>query len=38
MWMFQNDAVRVTRLMMPVRARADGPVDQILAVLYPDRS
>ena len=38
MWMFQNDAIRVTRLMMPVRSRADGPVDQILAVLYPDRT
>jgi hypothetical protein len=38
MWMFQNEAVRVTRLMMPVRSRADGPVDQILAVLYPDRA
>ena len=38
MRMFQNDAIRVTRLMMPVKSRADGPVDQILAVLYPDRT
>jgi hypothetical protein len=38
MWMFQNDAIRVTRLMMPIKSRPDGPVDQILAVLYPDRA
>jgi hypothetical protein len=38
MWMFQNNAVHVTRLMMPVRSRADGPIDQIVAVLYPDRA
>jgi hypothetical protein len=38
MWMFQNDAIRVTRLMMPIKSRPDGPVDQILAVLYPDRT
>jgi hypothetical protein len=38
MWMFQNEALRVTRLMMPVKSRAGGPVDQILAVLYPDRA
>ena len=36
MWMFQNDAIRVTRLMMPIKSRPDGPVDQILAVLYAD--
>lgn len=36
MWMFQNDAIRVTRLMMPIKSRPDGPVDQILAVLYQD--
>jgi hypothetical protein len=38
MWMFQKNSIRVTRLMMPVKSRADGPVDQILAVLYPDRA
>ena len=37
MQMFQNEAIRVTRLMMPVRSRPDAPVDQILAVLYSDR-
>ena len=38
MRMFQKEALRVTRLMMPVRSRPDAPVDQILAVLYPDRA
>ncbi|HEV8391783.1 MAG TPA: PAS domain-containing protein [Dongiaceae bacterium] len=38
MWMFQNEAIRVTRLMMPIKSRPDGPVDQILAVLYADRT
>jgi hypothetical protein len=38
MRMFQNDAISVTRLMMPVRSRPDAPVDQILAVLYADRA
>ncbi|HET6161632.1 MAG TPA: PAS domain-containing protein [Dongiaceae bacterium] len=38
MWMFQNDALHITRLMMPIKSKEDGPVDQILAVLYPDRT
>jgi hypothetical protein len=36
MRLFQNDVEFVTRLLLPVRARADGPVDQVFLVIYAD--
>lgn len=36
MRVFQNDIEYITRLLLPVRARADGPVDQVFLVIYAD--
>jgi hypothetical protein len=36
MRVFQNEVEYITRLLLPVRARADGPVDQVFLVIYVD--
>jgi hypothetical protein len=36
MRVFQNDVERITRLLLPVRARAGGPVNQVFLVIYAD--
>jgi hypothetical protein len=36
MRVFQNGVEFITRLLLPVRARPDGPVDQIFLVIYVD--
>ena len=36
MRVFQNDVESITRLLLPVRARRDGPVDQVFLVIYAD--
>ena len=36
MRVFQNDVERITRLLLPARARAGGPVDQVFLVIYAD--
>ena len=36
MRVFQNEVEYVTRLLLPVRARPGGPVDQVFLVIYPD--
>lgn len=36
MRVFQNEVEFITRLLLPVRARPNGPVDQIFLVIYVD--
>lgn len=36
MHVFQNEVEFITRLLLPVRSRADGPVDQVFLVIYVD--
>jgi hypothetical protein len=36
MRVFQNEVEYITRLLLPVRSRADGPVDQVFLVIYVD--
>jgi hypothetical protein len=36
MRVFQNEVEYITRLLLPVRSRAGGPVDQIFLVIYVD--
>ncbi|HEV8391782.1 MAG TPA: PAS domain-containing protein [Dongiaceae bacterium] len=36
MRVFQNEVESITRLLLPVRARANGPVDQVFLVIYVD--
>lgn len=36
MRVFQNDVETITRLLLPVRSRRDGPVDQVFLVIYAD--
>ena len=36
MRVFQNEVEYITRLLLPVRSRPDGPVDQIFLVIYVD--
>lgn len=36
MRVFQNDVECITRLLLPIRARPGGPVDQVFLVIYPD--
>jgi hypothetical protein len=36
MRVFQNEVEFITRLLLPVRSRAGGPVDQIFLVIYVD--
>jgi len=36
MRVFQNEVEYITRLLLPARARADGPVDQVFLVIYVD--
>ncbi len=36
MRVFQNEVESITRLLLPVRAHADGPVDQVFLVIYAD--
>jgi hypothetical protein len=36
MHVFQNEVEFITRLLLPVRSRADGPVDQVFLVIYID--
>jgi hypothetical protein len=36
MRVFQNEVECITRLLLPVRSRAGGPVDQIFLVIYVD--
>lgn len=36
MRLFQNDVEFITRLLLPVRACADGAVDQVFLVIYAD--
>ena len=36
MRVFQNDVEIITRLLLPVRSRRDGPVDQVFLVIYAD--
>src|SRR5262245_7434915 len=36
MRVFQNEVESITRLLLPVRARRDGPVDQVFLVIYAD--
>jgi hypothetical protein len=36
MHVFQNEVEFITRLLLPVRSRPDGPVDQIFLVIYVD--
>jgi hypothetical protein len=33
---FQNEVESITRLLLPVRTRRDGPVDQVFLVIYVD--
>jgi len=33
---FQNEVEFITRLLLPVRSRRGGPVDQIFLVIYVD--
>src|SRR5687767_12011330 len=36
MRVFQNEVEFITRLLLPVRSRAGGPVDQVFLVIYVD--
>ena len=36
MRVFQNEVESITRLLLPVRSRPDGPVDQVFLVIYAD--
>lgn len=36
MRVFQNEVEYITRLLLPVRAFRDGPVDQVFLVIYAD--
>ena len=36
MRVFQNEVEFITRLLLPVRTRPGGPVDQVFLVIYPD--
>jgi len=36
MRVFQNEVEFITRLLLPVRSRANGPVDQVFLVIYVD--
>jgi hypothetical protein len=36
MHVFQNEVESITRLLLPVRTRRDGPVDQVFLVIYVD--
>ena len=36
MRVFQNEVEFITRLLLPVRSRPGGPVDQIFLVIYVD--
>jgi hypothetical protein len=36
MRVFQNDVETITRLLLPVRSRREGPVDQVFLVIYAD--
>jgi hypothetical protein len=36
MRVFQNEVEYITRLLLPVRSRANGPVDQMFLVIYVD--
>jgi hypothetical protein len=36
MSVFQNGVEYITRLLLPVRTRGDGPVDQVFLVIYID--
>ncbi|MEZ5832821.1 MAG: PAS domain-containing protein [Dongiaceae bacterium] len=36
MRVFQNDVEFITRLLLPVRSRTGGPVDQVFLVIYVD--
>lgn len=36
MRVFQNDVESITRLLLPVRSRRGGPVDQVFLVIYAD--
>jgi len=36
MRVFQNEVEYITRLLLPVRTRAGGPVDQVFLVIYVD--
>lgn len=36
MRVFQNEVESITRLLLPVRGRSDGPVDQVFLVIYAD--
>lgn len=36
MRVFQNEVESITRLLLPVRSRMDGPVDQVFLVIYVD--
>jgi hypothetical protein len=36
MRVFQNEVEFITRLLLPVRSRRDGPVDQIFLAIYVD--
>lgn len=36
MRVFQNEVESITRLLLPVRTRANGPVDQVFLVIYVD--
>lgn len=36
MRVFQNEVEMITRLLLPVRSRPEGPVDQVFLVIYVD--
>lgn len=36
MRVFQNEVEYITRLLLPARSRADGPVDQVFLVIFVD--